>query len=87
MGCVTVLSAPALALITCSGPAGLFAALTAAQAGLPVVLLERGQAVEQRGKDIGALLVRGILSPDSNLCYGGCVSGGWGGPMVGMALN
>jgi hypothetical protein len=35
-----------------------------------VVLLERGQAVEQRGKDIGALFARGIINPDSNLCYG-----------------
>ncbi len=40
-----------------SGPAGLFAALAAAEAGLPVVLLERGQPVEVRGKDIGALMV------------------------------
>lgn len=53
-----------------SGPAGLFAALAAVEAGLPVVLLERGQPVEQRGRDIGALFVRRHLDPDSNLCYG-----------------
>lgn len=53
-----------------SGPAGLFAAYTLAQAGMPVVLLERGQPVEARGRDIGALFVRGLLNPDSNLCYG-----------------
>jgi hypothetical protein len=35
-----------------------------------VVLLERGQPVEQRGRDIGALFARGIINPDSNLCYG-----------------
>lgn len=57
-------------LRACSGPSGLFAALEAAEAGLPVVLLERGQAVEQRGRDIGALFVRRVLDKDSNLCYG-----------------
>ena len=61
----------------CSGPAGLFAALSLAEAGLKVILLERGQAVEQRGRDIGALFVRGRLNPDSNLCYGEGGAGTW----------
>jgi hypothetical protein len=58
-----------------AGPGGLFAALAAAEAGLRVVLLEKGQAVEQRGRDIGALFVRRRLNPESNLCYGGWVRG------------
>eukprot|EP00976_Prorocentrum_cordatum_P023311 475358-Prorocentrum_minimum.AAC.5 len=53
-----------------SGPAGLFAALSLAEAGVPVTLLERGKAVEERGRDIGALFVRRVLNEDSNLCYG-----------------
>lgn len=57
-------------VVVCSGPAGLFAALELAQAGLPVTLLERGQPVESRGRDIGALIVRRMLNPESNLCYG-----------------
>lgn len=35
-----------------------------------VVLLDRGQPVEVRGKDIGALFVRRHVNPESNLCYG-----------------
>ncbi|KAG2425705.1 hypothetical protein HXX76_013547 [Chlamydomonas incerta] len=60
-----------------SGPAGLFAALSLAEAGARVVLLERGQAVEQRGRDIGAFIVRRRLDPDSNLCYGEGGAGTW----------
>jgi len=69
-------------IVVGAGPAGLFAALTAAEAGLPVVLVEKGQPVEQRGRDIGALFVRGKLNPDSNLCYGAGVRGlGRGGAL------
>lgn len=53
-----------------SGPAGLFAALSLAETNLEVVLVERGQPVESRGRDIGALIVRRILDPNSNLCFG-----------------
>jgi ribulose 1,5-bisphosphate synthetase/thiazole synthase len=53
-----------------SGPAGLFAALVLAESGAKVTLVERGQPVEGRGKDIGALMVRRVLNAESNLCYG-----------------
>ncbi|KAG5563967.1 hypothetical protein RHGRI_000216 [Rhododendron griersonianum] len=53
-----------------SGPSGLFASLVLAEFGADVTLLERGQAVEQRGRDIGALVVRKILQLESNFCFG-----------------
>lgn len=53
-----------------SGPSGLFAALVLAEFGADVTLLERGEPVEQRGRDIGALVVRRMLQQESNFCFG-----------------
>lgn len=57
-----------------SGPSGLFACLVLAEFGADVTLIERGQAVEQRGRDIGALVVRKILQLESNFCFGEVIS-------------
>jgi uncharacterized FAD-dependent dehydrogenase len=64
-------------LVVGGGPAGLFAALRLAEAGVAVTLLERGRPVEARGRDIGALFARRVLAPDSNLCYGEGGAGTW----------
>ncbi|KAL9248740.1 hypothetical protein AKJ16_DCAP08334 [Drosera capensis] len=53
-----------------SGPSGLFATLVLAELGADVTLIERGQPVEQRGRDIGAFVVRLIIQSESNFCYG-----------------
>lgn len=53
-----------------SGPSGLFASLVLAELGANVTLIERGQPVEQRGRDIGALVVRRMLQTESNFCFG-----------------
>jgi uncharacterized FAD-dependent dehydrogenase len=53
-----------------AGPCGLFAALTLAQAGLRPILLERGKPVGPRAKDVSQLYGKGILNPESNVCYG-----------------
>jgi len=61
------------------GPAGLFCALTLARLSVDtkVVILERGEPVERRGKAIGALFHRRRLSETSNLCYGEGGAGTW----------
>ncbi|KAK2999562.1 hypothetical protein RJ639_023746 [Escallonia herrerae] len=60
-----------------SGPAGLFSALVLAELGADVTIIERGEGVEQRGRDIGALVVRRILQPESNFCFGEGGAGTW----------
>nr|CAD1829134.1 unnamed protein product [Ananas comosus var. bracteatus] len=60
-----------------SGPSGLFASLVLGELGAEVTLIERGQAVEQRGRDIGALVVRRVLHSESNFCFGEGGAGTW----------
>jgi uncharacterized protein len=52
-----------------SGPAGAFAALRLAEAGLTCTIVERGKPVQPRRRDL-AQLQRGRLDPDSNYCFG-----------------
>lgn len=52
-----------------SGPAGTFAALRLAQAGVAVTVVEQGQPVQPRRHEL-ARLTRGSLTPDSNYCFG-----------------
>jgi uncharacterized protein len=56
-------------VIVGSGPAGSWAALRLAEAGLPSTILERGKPVQPRRHDL-ASVQRGRLNPDSNYCFG-----------------
>ncbi len=53
-----------------AGPAGLFAALVLAHAGLRPILLERGQATEQRTLDVEKFWQQGVLDSESNVQFG-----------------
>ena len=65
-------------VIVGAGPAGLFCALTLARSGAAIpILLERGQPVESRGRDIGALMHRRSLDSESNFCFGEGGAGTW----------
>lgn len=57
-------------VIAGAGPAGLFAALRALEAGWKPILVERGKPVETRKKDIAAMVRAGRVNGESNWCFG-----------------
>lgn len=78
------------------GPCGLFAAMQLAEAGLRPVVIDRGKPVETRAKDVARLMGKGVIAPDSNLCFGEGGAGTWsdgklytrvGGPRVREVLD
>ena len=57
-------------IIVGSGPAGMFAALTLARAGLCPIIIEQGECVENRIKSVESFWNGGKLNPKSNVQFG-----------------
>jgi len=57
-------------LIIGAGPAGLFAALQLIAEGIKPIILERGQDVRARRRDLAAINKSQIVNPESNYCFG-----------------
>ena len=57
-------------VIVGTGPCGLFAGYLLADAGFRPILLERGQNVDRRKKDVDLFWQTGALDPDSNVQFG-----------------
>ena len=52
------------------GPAGLFAGLTLAKAGLKPIIIERGKSVDEREKSVNDFIETCVLDTQSNLQFG-----------------
>lgn len=57
-------------IVVGSGPAGLFAALRLIEHGIKPIVLERGNDVQARRRDLAAINKEQYVNPESNYCFG-----------------
>jgi len=67
---IAKVSRPLHVVVVGMGPAGLFCALTLAESGCRVTLLERGKPVEERLLDVRRFWDHGVLDANSNVQFG-----------------
>lgn len=70
-----------------AGPAGLFCALALAVRGAKPLLIERGQPVERRVRDVEAFESKAILDPESNVLFGEGGAGAFSDGKLTCGLN
>ncbi len=70
-----------------AGPAGLFCALALAVRGAKPILMERGQPVDQRAKDIEDFEKKQLLHPQSNVLFGEGGAGAFSDGKLTCGLN
>ncbi len=63
-------SGAAPVVVVGSGPAGIFAAWVLAQNSVPCIVLERGPAVEERGRHVVRFHRTRVVDPERNLLFG-----------------
>ena len=68
--CIPKKESPDRPVIIGFGPAGMFAALVLAEAGLRPIVLERGEPAPERRKKVEAFWNGGALDPESNVQFG-----------------
>jgi len=74
-------------LVVGMGPAGLFAARRLAECGVPVTLVERGNPVEQRVRDVERFWAGGALQVESNVQFGEGGAGAFSDGKLSTRLN